>query len=309
MIPQAAMLAGAAGMSLWQMLEGMKQQKQAKGMFPQIPPYLRLLQAEYQRKSRNAEVGSMYSNTLNNARNIGANASQAVLQTGNPNAYNFAMRNTSQMMNDLLGKVQEKSMFYDDKAAGVGTKIADMQYGADANKYNTLMGQGVENQKFGMNNLMNLMTYNYGGTGSGAGNNNERVNDTASRVGYEYTGKAAQIPVTSQAPVPAFRGSQNFPFMQEMMGISPNAQEGVSAAMPPNVQYPTISSFLNTPVQQNLQPYPQGAVDNTQYPTISSYMDFGANTPSKPNFKGAVPYAVRNTPSANQGFSSYLKPR
>jgi hypothetical protein len=243
---QGIMAAGAGALSLVQLIQGIMQQKKAVGMFPQIPPAFKLLQAEYQRKSRNAEVGSMYQNTLNNARNISANASQAILQTGNPNAYNFAQRGVGTMLNELLGQVQNKSMAYDQLSGQMVNKIGDMQYGADANRYNTKMAQGIENQRFGMNNLMNLLTYNYGGEGGGGATAQGKENAISSLVGAPQDmaslNNSTGLP---SAPAPDFRGTRYGNFARALNFGDPNDPSVYAPEPDKGYVNPTISSYLN----------------------------------------------------------------
>lgn len=144
----------AAGLGIAQLLTGMVQQKKANGLFLEVPPMYYDMLNEYKRKARNTEVGGLYSAGMAKTRNMLAQGSNAVMQTGNPMAYNFTQRKAGGLINDLLAAMTQRSERYDQLANNMGTLIGNMDFQLQGTKWNNMQAKASGNTRAGLDNIL-----------------------------------------------------------------------------------------------------------------------------------------------------------
>jgi hypothetical protein len=144
----------AAGLGIAQLLTGMVQQKKANGLFPEVPPMYYDMLNEYKRKARNTEVGGLYSAGVAKNRNLLAQGSNAVIQTGNPMAYNFTQRKAGGLVNDILAAMTQRSERYDQLAGNMGMTIGGTQLQLDKSKWANAQAKASTNTRSGIDNIL-----------------------------------------------------------------------------------------------------------------------------------------------------------
>jgi hypothetical protein len=109
---------------------------------------------EYKRKARNTEVGGLYSAGVAKNRNLLAQGSNAVIQTGNPMAYNFTQRKAGGLVNDILAAMTQRSERYDQLAGNMGMTIGGTQLQLDKSKWANAQAKASTNTRSGIDNIL-----------------------------------------------------------------------------------------------------------------------------------------------------------
>lgn len=160
------------GLGIAQLLTGIVQQRKANKLYPDVPPMYYDMLNDYKRKARNTAVGGLYSTMLGNARQMLAQGSNAVMQTGNPMAYSFSQRRGASAINEMLANMAQRGMGYEQMAGQVGDTIANTRFQLDTNKWANMQQRASSNLRSGIDNLM--MSF----TGKGMKGNSGGTNTT-----------------------------------------------------------------------------------------------------------------------------------
>lgn len=153
----------ASGLGIAQLLTGVSQQRKANKMYPDVPPMYYEMLNDYKRKARNTAVGGLYSSLMGKTRDMLAQGSNAVMQTGNPMAYAYAQRKGAGMMNDLLASMVQQRMGYEQMAGNMGNMVGNMRFQLDTNKWGNMQQKANTNIRSGIDNVL------LGTIGSGMG--------------------------------------------------------------------------------------------------------------------------------------------